>query len=404
MILDYFRLGFKNIRTRRMRSWLTMLGIFIGIAAVVALISIGQGLQVAITQQFESLGKDKIIIQPKVLGPPGSYATENLKLTSKDVNTIEKIQGVQWVVGYLSKQGQAEFKDESKFEYVIGLEPSEMQYLLETQPYGLLEGRLLKQGDKYNILVGYSHAYGTIWEKLVTIGDTIKIQGQEFKIVGIFERSGNPFDDGAFYMPKETMKELYNITDEESQLVVKVEQGEDPVQISKEIERKLRKARGEKEGQETFQVQTADQLLKSFTNIFNIVQAVFVGIAAISLVVGGIGIMNTMYTAVLERTREIGIMKAVGAKNSDILTLFLIESGILGLAGGAIGVIIGMGLSQAVSTIASQALGTNLLKAYFPWYLIVGALAFSFIVGCASGALPAIQASKMRPVDALRYE
>jgi putative ABC transport system permease protein len=404
MILDYFRLGFKNIRKRRLRSWLTMLGIFIGIAAVVALISIGQGLQVAITQQFESLGKDKIIIQPKILGPPGSYATENLKLTSKDINTIEKVQGVQWVVGYLSKQGQAEFKDEAKFEYVIGLEPSEMQYLLEMQPYGLLEGRLLKQGDKYNIMVGYSHAYGNIWNKPATIGDTVKIQGQEFRIVGVFERSGNPFDDGSFYIPKDTMKELYNITDEESQLVVKVEQGEDPVQISKEIERKLRRERNEKEGQETFQVQTADQLLKSFTDIFNIVQAVFVGIAAISLVVGGVGIMNTMYTAVLERTREIGIMKAVGAKNSDILTLFLVESGILGLVGGAIGVLIGVGLSEAVSVIASQALGTNLLKAYFPLYLIVGALAFSFIVGCASGALPAVQASKMRPVDALRYE
>ncbi|MFH1823570.1 MAG: FtsX-like permease family protein, partial [archaeon] len=139
-------------------------------------------------------------------------------------------------------------------------------------------------------------------------------------------------------------------------------------------------------------------------DIFGIVQAVFIGIAAISLVVGGIGIMNTMYTAVLERTREIGIMKAVGARNRNILTLFLIESGILGLVGGAIGVLIGIGLSTGVAFVAAQALGTTFLRAVFPWYLIVGALAFSFGIGSLSGILPAIQASRLKPVDALRYE
>ena len=114
--------------------------------------------------------------------------------------------------------------------------------------------------------------------------------------------------------------------------------------------------------------------------------------------------MNTMYTAVLERTKEIGIMKAIGAKNSDILLLFLIESGILGLIGGVIGVILGMTLSKSVELIAAQYIGSPLIKASFSLTLILGALAFSVIVGSISGVFPAIQASKLKPVDALRYE
>jgi putative ABC transport system permease protein len=131
---------------------------------------------------------------------------------------------------------------------------------------------------------------------------------------------------------------------------------------------------------------------------------VLVGIAAISLIVGGIGIMNTMYTAVIERTKEIGTMKAVGARNSDVLLVFLFESGLLGLVGGAIGIAIGYGLGKSAEYAATMALGTDLLQASFPWYLILGALAFSFVIGTMSGILPALQAAKLKPADALRYE
>jgi len=166
----------------------------------------------------------------------------------------------------------------------------------------------------------------------------------------------------------------------------------------------LRRSRGLKEGNEDFEVSTTEELMKAFNTLLNIVQGVLVGIALISLVVGGIGIMNTMYTAVLERTKEIGILKAVGAQNRDILSLFLVESGILGLAGGAIGVLLGMGFSKLVELVATMALQTKLLQAYFPWYLTLGSLAFSFLVGTVSGILPAYQASRQKPVDALRYE
>ena len=200
------------------------------------------------------------------------------------------------------------------------------------------------------------------------------------------------------------MRGLLDIPDEESYIMIKTAAGFKPEDVAERIKRELRQARGEKEGEETFRVQTAEQILESFQSIFGIVQAVLVGIASISLLVGGIGIMNTMYTSVLERTKEIGAMKAIGAKNSQILILFLFESGLLGLIGGAIGVGIGIGLAKSAEFITSNFLGTNLLQASLNPLIIFGALTFSFIVGSLSGILPAMQASLLKPADALRYE
>ncbi len=399
---DYFSLAFNNLKRRKLRSWLTMIGIFIGIAAVVALISLGQGLQGYITGEFEKLGKDKIMIQPKTLGPPGSATSPSLKLTSKDLRVIEKTQGVEWALGMIYKVGQIEFKKELEISYVIGINPEDVELMSEIQSFQVQDGRWLREGDKYKVIVGHLHAYGDIWKKDVRIGDTLNIEGVGFKVVGIVERIGNHYDDSQVYVPKEVLRDLLNMEDEESWIMAKSSSNYDPEDVAEKIEDKLRRSRDERKGYETFSVQTSEQLLETFSNIFAVVQAVLVGIAAISLLVGGIGIMNTMYTSVLERTKEIGTMKAIGAKNSDILKIFLFESGLLGLVGGAIGILIGIGLAKGTEYIATAALGTTFLQAALPLYLIVGALAFSFLIGTASGILPAMQAAKLKPADALR--
>ena len=400
---DYFLLAFNNLTRRKLRSWLTMIGIFIGIAAVVALISLGQGLQDYIGEEFEKLGSDKIIIQTKGMGPPGT-AGPSLILTTDDLETIQNVKGVKWAIGFLIKQGVAKYKGEAGIGFAIGSDPSDLELMEEIQSFNVFEGRDLKDGDKYKVVVGYNHVYGDIWEKSMQIGSTIEIEGHEFKVIGILDKIGNPIDDSSLYMTKEILREILDVEDEESQIMAKTAKGFDPSDVAKDIERKLRKFRNEKEDQETFSVQTSEQMLETFQGIFGVVQAVLVGIAAISLLVGGVGIMNTMYTAVLERTKEIGTMKAVGARNRDIRYLFLIESGLLGLVGGAIGILIGVGLGKGTEYIATIALGTPLLQASFPWYLIAGALVFSFAIGSLSGILPAMQAAKLRPADALRYE
>ncbi|MBW2996880.1 FtsX-like permease family protein, partial [Candidatus Woesearchaeota archaeon] len=152
-----------------------------------------------------------------------------------------------------------------------------------------------------------------------------------------------------------------------------------------------------------FTVSTTDDYMETFGIVLTVVQIVLIGIAAISLLVGGVNIANTMYTSVLERTNEVGIMKAIGARNSDVFLLFLIESGILGVVGGIAGIAVGIGLSKLVAFVAASA-GWTFIQTLFPWYLTIGALLFSFAVGAISGTLPAYQASKLKPVDALRYE
>jgi len=402
---DHFLLAFSNLKRRGLRSWLTMIGIFIGIAAVVGLISLGQGLQTAINQQFEELGKNTIIIQSKTIGPPGSATSEKLILTTKDLDTIKNVRGVAGAVGVLIKTSLLEFKGETEIELAIGIAPEDISFFSEMQSFKIIEGRDLKKGDGFKAIVGYNNAIdGKIWKKGVEVGSTITIENSEFKIVGILDKTGNPFNDAAIYVPKETLKEILNIKNEESEIDVRTQEGFNPSDVADAITRKLRQARGEKKDQETFSVQTSEQLLATFTNIFGIVQAVLVGIAAISLVVGGIGMMNTMYTSVLERTKEIGTMKAVGAKNSDILYIFLFESGLLGLVGGAIGVGLGVALGKSVEYIAKTVLGTNLLQASISLSLIIGALTFSFLIGTLSGILPAMQAARLKPADALRYE
>lgn len=404
MIKDFFVLGLNNLKRRRLRSWLTMIGIFIGIAAVVALISLGQGLQDYISDEFEKLGADKIIIQPKLLGPPGSVTSESLILKKKDLDSIEDIRGVKWAIGMLMKTGQSTFKEESSIGYIVGINPKDSELLSEIQSYEVLEGRNLKEKDKFKVVVGYNHIYGDIWENNLQIGNTLEIEGYEFKVVGVLKKIGNPFDDGSFYLTKDILREILDVGDEESQIIAKTEEGFNPEEVADTIERKLRKSRGEKEDQETFNVQTSEQLLGTFQSIFSVVQGVLVGIAAISLLVGGIGIMNTMYTSVIERTKEIGTMKAIGAKNSHVLLLFLLESGLLGLVGGLIGVGIGVGLAKGTEYIAAVYIGSPLLQASMSPMILGGALAFSFVIGTLSGILPALQASKLKPADALRFE
>ena len=228
--------------------------------------------------------------------------------------------------------------------------------------------------------------------------------GVEYKVIGIFKKMGDPGVDKGINLGIESLREQYNEPELLSYIYIQTISKDNVEEVSEKIERKMRNDRDLEEGEEDFTVQTPLQMAETFTDILNIITVVLIGIAAISLLVGGIGIMNTMYTSVLERTREIGIMKSLGARNDQIMKLFIVESGLLGLGGGLLGVIIGFLVSKSVEFIAAEALGTSLLKAFFPWYLIVGALLFSFIVGTFSGVFPARRASKLKPVDALRYE
>jgi len=404
-IKDYFSIAIGGIRKRKLRSWLTMLGIFVGIAAVVGLISISQGLQAAVEQQFASLGANRIIVQPGGgnLGSPGSSSGQS-KITTHDLDLIKGVRGIQNAAGYDMKVAKLELNNNIKFVYLIGL-PTDSSREVFGNNFEVVEGRQFRPGDSNVAIVGNSYSTDSqLLGKTLAVGKKITVEGQELTIIGVMKKIGSPPDDQAVLVPLNKLWDIFGNKNEYSMIYAEVEKGFQPSEVAVRIKERVRKDRNEKEGNEDFQVQTSEQLLKSFSTILNVVQAVIVGIAAISLIVGSIGVMNTMYTAVLERTREIGIMKSVGAKNSNILLLFLIESGLYGLVGGLVGIAFGLGLGKLVEIIASGYLGSNLLKASMSPTLIFGALAFSFILGCISGVAPARQASKLNPVQALRYE
>ena len=381
------------------RAWLTILGVFIGIAAVVALISLGQGLQDSINKQFEQVGLDNIMVTPGT-GPMAmltSFAGAD-RMTEHDVSVIERAKGVEKVIGFATVLGKANFRDEDQYTFIIGYDPSKMT-IQEMFSIGMEKGRELKAGDKYKVIIGYEIARGNFFEKAVAIGDTVTISDVKFTVVGIAEKIGSHQDDTQIYIPKEASDEIYHDPGY-AFLYATTKKGFPVGEVATNIEEEMRKDRGQKKEEQDFSVTTMEQLAVTSSNIISTLQTVIIGIAAISLVVGGIGIMNTMYTSVLERTHEIGVMKAIGAKNSDILIIFLLESGILGLVGGIIGVLLGVGVGSGVGIIVSQSLPFGVS---FPPWLTVGALAFSFIIGGLSGALPALQAARMKPADALRH-
>jgi len=402
MFKDYILFSFEGIKKRKLRSLLTMIGIFIGIAAVVSLISLGQGLEYTITEQFEKLGGDKIIVMPGGQAF-GSFSSDII--TDEDLEVVRDVEGVDEATEMFYTTKVIIFKDEPQQTLVIGLPTDESSKIIsEMQGFEAEKGRDLKNGDKYKITVGWRLWNEDFFDESVRLRDKIEIEDEKFEVVGLIKKIGNPQDDGQVYIPIETARELFGVGNEISAIYVKVKTGEDPNNVAKEIKEELRDFRNEKEGEETFIVQTFENILETIGGVLDIVQFVIIGIAAISLFVGGIGIMNTMYMSVMERTKEVGVMKAIGAKNSHILYIFLIESGIYGMFGGIVGVLIGFGISKAVELIVASYLGTELLKAYISLPLVLGALAFSFIVGAISGIAPSYRASKLNPVEALRYE
>ena len=404
MIGDFFSLALNNLKRRRLRAWLTILGIFIGIAAVVALISLGQGLKEAVTGQFGSLSSDILTIQNAGtgFGPPGSTAI--VKLNSHDLDVVKKVEGVEEVIIRLIRIVRVEYNGVADFSYVASIPESQRQTDIIYKDFDAKaqEGRLIKADDFGKVLLGSSFAKTDRYGRQINVGSRINLQGKDFQIVGILEETGNFIINSAIMIDERDLKDLLDIGDEIDLIAVRVKPGFKPEDVAKAIEDALRKDRKEKLGEEDFQVQTPLQAISTVSTILTVINTIVAGIAAIYLIVGGIGIANTMYTSVLERTKEIGTMKAVGARNSDILKVFLIESGFLGLIGGIIGVVIGIGMSFAVSAIANAAFGSTILKFQLNFYLIFGALAFSFLIGSIAGFMPARQAYKLNPVEALR--
>ncbi|MBS3113349.1 ABC transporter permease [Candidatus Woesearchaeota archaeon] len=402
---DYMLFTWGHIKHNSLRTWLTMIGIFVGIATIVSLISLGTGLEEAITSRFSSLGADKIIVQNSqtLFAPPGQGTVD--KLNDRDLRVVKQTKGFELVIGRLLRFESIGFKNKIIFGAIISVPSTSQGVELINEFIGVstVAGRQLKANDRGKIVMGYDFYNKELFEKKLRVGDKVTIKDKSFSIAGFLQRTGQPFGETFVMMNEEDMKNLLDINDEWDIIVGKVAEGIDSVAVGKTLDKKFLQDRGLKEWEKDYTIQTPDDIIDSLGNILLVVQAILVGIASISLIVGGIGIMNTMYTAVLERTGEIGIIKSIGARNSTVLLIFLFESGMLGLVGGLIGLLLGVILSLTVQFFGTLYFGTQLLNASFPTYLMIGALLFSFSVGSFAGTFPAVRASRLKPVDALRY-
>jgi putative ABC transport system permease protein len=390
MIQDLFFLSTNGMKKRKLRSWLTLLGIFIGIAAVVSLISLGDGLRTAITGQFGSLSVDTLTIQNAEtgFGPPGSTAIK--KLTDHDVKIIESVQGIKIVIPRLIRIAKVEYNKEAQFSYLGSLPENKEQlnFIYDNLNTETQEGRLMTLNDHGKVVLGSNFASKDMFGKKIEVGSKILIQGKTFTVAGILKPGSSAILNMVVMMFEKDMKDILNIGDETDIIVARVQNKDDMGKIATDIENKLRKDRKEKVGEEDFTVQTPVQSLAAVNTILNIINIIIVGIASISLVIGGIGIANTMYTSILERTKEIGTMKAIGAKNKDIMSLFVIESGLFGLIGGIAGAIFGLSLSYIIAFSANSYFGQNIITISLSWPLLIGAIGFSFFIGILAGLIP----------------
>lgn len=401
-MFDFLRLAARNIQHRKKRSWLTILGTLIGILAIVALLSIGQGLENSVRSEFQQLGGDKVFINPGGSSITSRFTSSTAKLENDDLDVISNTRGVEQATGIIQGSMRVGYGSESSYVSILGVPTNgdSLRLIKETNNFKVVEGRFLRSADRYNVLISRELAKDTFDDELV-VRSRISINGTDYRTVGIVNMTGG--GGPVVMMNMKTARAITGKEEEYDQMVARIAPGYEPVEVEKNIQESLRQHRDVDKGNEDFSTNTAADIIDSFTSQLSLIRGFLAGLGAISLLVGGVGIMNTMYTSVTERTQEIGVMKAVGATKWQILRVFLYESGIIGLIGGILGTALGLMISFAASNVISQRVGLQMTPGMSP-QLIIGALSFAFIIGTLSGLLPARKAARMNPVEALRYE
>lgn len=381
------KMAFQSILSNKLRTFLTMLGIIIGVFSVIVLVSIGQGATAGVTNSISSMGSNIISV---------SVTDRRKNIKYDDIYELEKLDGVKNVTPVYSSRATVKFDLETADNVsIVGGNES----YLNINNYEVEEGRAITPID-----VDYRNAVAVIGQTTVKnlfgtenpINQVVSVKGEKYTIVGVLkskESSITGDSNDVIIVPVTTLMRQ-NKTTLLSSFTVQAKSAEDSAKATQNVKDFLLKYFGD---EDSYRVFSQDQLLSVMNEATAMLTAMLGGIAGISLLVGGIGIMNIMLVTVTERTREIGIRKAIGAGRSNILIQFLIESSVISGIGGFIGVALGIIVSNILSSVLDLEISVNLA-------IIVGAFIFSLIVGVFFGLYPANKASKLRPVDALQYE
>lgn len=403
MLKEYFKIAIKNLKTRLLRSWLTILGIVIGVFLIMSLVSLSEGLKNTVLKQLRAVGTDIVMILPGNISDIVTTMMGGVELTEEDLNAIRKTRGVEAMVPSVYKGEMIKHQGTSKTVILYGMDlRNSLVIYKEDLGMEVSQGRWPEVGKK-EIIAG-NMVPKDIFPGL-KVGSQIRIKGKQFEVVGILKSLGNKQDDSMIAIDLDIFRLITGEKKGAPQAIAKISPGFSSDQVAKNIRENLLETRKKQRGEEeaSFSVLTNEAMSGLVGNIMVILQAVIFAFASIAIIVGGIGIMNTMYTSVRERTKEIGILKAVGAKNSTIVIIFLMEAGIIGLIGGIGGMVLGLGLAKVIE-IYGQFHPVLYIEASITPGLMIFGLLFSLSVGCLSGFFPARTAAKLKPVDALRYE
>ena len=397
-LLESFRIALRALSANKARSALTMLGVIIGVAAVILLVSIGTGVQTQVTGSIEGLGSNLLFVFPGNYtsgsggGPGGPGASLRKPFTLDDAQSLQVRLGDSAVVVPVA-QGQAAMKVGNRTwnSSISAGNEFGMEVFTATMAGGRFYNRSEVTASRRVVLLG-----ATVSENLFPgqnpVGRTVAVDGQPFTVIGYFEPQGGSMSgdsDNAIYMPITTAQQLLGSKDI-SMIVVKAADANEVDLLKSRVELLLRP-----KFKDQFTVFTQQQTLGLLSTLLGTLTAMLAGLASISLLVGGIGIMNIMLVSVSERTREIGIRKAVGARTYDILSQFVIEAIVLSVLGGVVGIIVGAGGALALS---------KWVPAEVSFWSVVLAFLFSAAVGVFFGVYPAYRASRLDPIEALRYE
>jgi putative ABC transport system permease protein len=399
--------AFESLSANKLRAGLTILGIVIGVGAVIAMVSIGRGAQATITESINGIGTNLVFVFRG-----GSEDVRNPKpITLEDAAAIAdpfQAPSVQAVAPVVQGSGKVTFGRESTTTSITGVTPE----YASVRKYNLTEGEFINQeqmlGRASVVLLGSTVADKLFGRQEGLVGETVRIEGQPFRVIGVLEsKGGSGFSnaDNQVMVPFSTAQERlihHTTSNQVDLLLVEAVSPKDVPAASDEVAQILRTRHRTAIGADDFTILTQQDFLSTASTITNVLTIFLGGVAAISLLVGGIGIMNIMLVSVTERTREIGLRKAVGAHKVDIMVQFLAESAVLSLVGGVIGIILGYSIAIIVSQIA-KANNANITPSIGIDIILIATL-FSTAVGLFFGLYPANRAANLEPVEALRYE
>lgn len=401
--LEAFRAALSSLMAHRMRSFLTTLGILIGTGSVIAVVSLVQGFSESITSQFADLGGNTLTLRPYTSLAEASVGKEN-RLSFSDVDTLRyRVPGVGQVVPTLLVPSSVAHRGRIASPQVIGTTAD----FTAVRGWYPERGRFIVSSDDKG-----RRRVAVIGEKLIEdlklpqnpIGEYILLGSEWFKIVGVMDKRGELFgmsQDNVVLIPFDVGQIMTgNDIAPRMSISFTAEHLDEVEALRERAKRAIRASHRIKPGaDDDFKIEAADAFVKQFDQIARSTTFVVGGVVGISLLVGGIGIMNIMLVSVTERTREIGILKALGATRQDILTQFLLEAGLLALLGGVIGIVLGYGAGLGIASLIP-----NFPPASVPVWVVIAAAGFSALIGVIFGILPASNAASLDPIDALRHE